>query len=57
MANIFVLLHRDGQEPVTVAEFVVAEAGLFGAEEQCDAGCPVIARHAEAIWIAASGRA
>src|SRR5580698_10764003 len=34
VAKLLVLLHGDGKEPVAVAEFVVAEAGLLGAEEQ-----------------------
>ena len=36
VAEIVVLLHGDSEQCATVAQFVIAEAGLFGAEEQGD---------------------
>ena len=38
VANSGGMVHTDGEQPVAMAEFFVAEAGFFGAEEQCDAG-------------------
>ena len=38
MAQAGMGVHRDGEQPVTVAELFIAEAGLFGAEEESDAG-------------------
>jgi hypothetical protein len=36
VAHSLGLVHGDGEERLAVAELFVAEAGLFGAEEQCD---------------------
>src|SRR6185369_14960580 len=36
VTQVFVLLHRDGEKPVTVAEFIVAQAGLLRTKDKRD---------------------
>jgi hypothetical protein len=44
MPEVFRLVHGNRQEPVAVAEFFVAEAGLLRTEEQSDASCAMRSR-------------